>query len=136
MVGLITCGRGSDELNKVPAERTEDHMLRLQNLFKQGKDHALYSTSEQFADDILELCKRITVVLKAEPRVLELSSPTYVFGDIHGNLDDLKFFSDNVWPLGLPLTAGSFLFLGDYVDRGQKGLEVRCALRGCARVGD
>jgi hypothetical protein len=41
-----------------------------------------------------------------------------------GNLADLHFFAENLWSFGIPLTAGGFLFLGDYVDRGQQGLEV------------
>lgn len=36
---------------------------------------------------------------------------------------DLNFFADNIWKLGMNLTAGKFLFLGDYVDRGMSGLE-------------
>ncbi|KAG1706572.1 hypothetical protein DVH05_001720 [Phytophthora capsici] len=47
----------------------------------------------------------------------------YVFGDIHGNWADLSFFAENIWHLGLELTAGSLLFLGDYVDRGSSSLE-------------
>lgn len=56
--------------------------------------------------------------------MLELEGPTYIFGDIHGNLADLTFFQDHLWTLSMGLTAGTFLFLGDYVDRGQQGLEV------------
>lgn len=52
-----------------------------------------------------------------------MQSPVYVFGDIHGNLEDLHFFADNIWKLGMDLTAGKFLFLGDYVDRGLSCLE-------------
>lgn len=60
----------------------------------------------------------------SEDRVLQLASPLYVLGDIHGNMTDLRFFSENLWTLGMPLTAGTFLFLGDYVDRGKESLEV------------
>jgi diadenosine tetraphosphatase ApaH/serine/threonine PP2A family protein phosphatase len=63
-------------------------------------------------------------VFEAESRVLYLESPAYVFGDTHGNLEDLHFFSDNLWRLGMNLCAGKFLFLGDYVDRGMSSLEV------------
>jgi hypothetical protein len=63
-------------------------------------------------------------VFASEDRLLQLSSPMYVLGDIHGNMMDLRFFSENLWTLGLPLTAGTFLFLGDYVDRGMESLEV------------
>lgn len=57
-------------------------------------------------------------------RCLYLESPTFVFGDTHGNLEDLHFFSDNIWRLGINLHPGRFLFLGDYVDRGLSSLEV------------
>jgi hypothetical protein len=40
-----------------------------------------------------------------------------------GNLEDLHFFADNIWKLGVDLTAGQLLFLGDYVDRGFSCLE-------------
>ncbi len=70
------------------------------------------------------VCVLAALLLASEDRLLHLSSPMYVLGDIHGNMNDLRFFSENLWTLGMPLTAGTFLFLGDYVDRGQNSLEV------------
>jgi hypothetical protein len=49
---------------------------------------------------------------------LKLSSliPHFIF--ITGNFNDLKRFESLLWPLGVSFAAGSFLWLGDYVDRG------------------
>ena len=112
------------ELNQLPTDRHEDYVDKISSMFRQGQALASYFESALFADNLIELCKRVALILEKEKRLLELRSPVYVFGDLHGNVDDLKFFSEHVWPLGMPLTAGTFLFLGDYVDRGQGGLEV------------
>ena len=63
-------------------------------------------------------------ILSSESRLLRLRSPAYVFGDFHGNMADLLTFARTMWPLGMHLTPGTFLFLGDYVDRGMFGLEL------------
>lgn len=96
---------------------------RILEMFQDPKSHISYLRSMDFAKDILRLTKKIKGILEAEPRVAFVQSPAYVFGDIHGNLEDLHFFSDNVWRLGMALTAGNFVFLGDYVDRGMSCLE-------------
>eukprot|EP01065_Artemidia_motanka_P038588 TRINITY_DN47443_c0_g1_i1.p1 TRINITY_DN47443_c0_g1~~TRINITY_DN47443_c0_g1_i1.p1 ORF type:complete len:546 (+),score=103.86 TRINITY_DN47443_c0_g1_i1:73-1710(+) len=57
--------------------------------------------------------------------VLRVRSPLYVFGDIHGNYSDLIFYMDKLLTLGqAQYTAHSFMFLGDYVDRGDHCVEV------------
>uniref|UniRef100_K3X434 Serine/threonine-protein phosphatase n=1 Tax=Globisporangium ultimum (strain ATCC 200006 / CBS 805.95 / DAOM BR144) TaxID=431595 RepID=K3X434_GLOUD len=82
-----------------------------------------YLHSIQFGADLVELSAQVSNLLETEARCLSISSPVYVFGDIHGNFTDLRFFADNMWHLGMGVTPGSFLFLGDYVDRGQSSLE-------------
>lgn len=83
-----------------------------------------YFSSAQFMQDIVSMSKTVEAIFEREQRLLTLSSPVHVFGDIHGNEDDLRYFSEKIWPRGLCLTPGRFLFLGDYVDRGLNGLEV------------
>jgi diadenosine tetraphosphatase ApaH/serine/threonine PP2A family protein phosphatase len=54
---------------------------------------------------------------RLQPTVLMISHPVYIVGDVHGNLQDLlRIFR----AYGLTST---YLFLGDYVDRGQFSLE-------------
>eukprot|EP00759_Apiculatamorpha_spiralis_P002633 PhF_6_TR11043/c0_g1_i1/m.17917 len=79
---------------------------------------------EAFGRAILHLCATMEPLLRSQPMHVEIPSPCYVFGDIHGNLEDLvKFCSNliNFWDMNY--TPYSFLFLGDYVDRGDYSVE-------------
>ena len=70
------------------------------------------------------MCKHAEAILSKERMLVRIRSPQYVFGDIHGNYDDLEYFLDKLIPFGeIRCSAPSFLFLGDYVDRGDFGLE-------------
>jgi diadenosine tetraphosphatase ApaH/serine/threonine PP2A family protein phosphatase len=107
---------------------TKQHKLqlivqRIMQMFQSPTQSMEYIQSTQFAYDIVVLCFAVSKLLEQEPRCVFIQSPCYVFGDIHGNIEDLHFFSDNIWRLGMSLTAGNFLFLGDYVDRGMNCLE-------------
>lgn len=55
--------------------------------------------------------------------LLLLSASQQKTAETNTTTQDLHFFADNMWKLGMNLTAGKFLFLGDYVDRGLLGLE-------------
>ena len=67
----------------------------------------------------------------AQPMLIKnLRPPTKIFGNIHGNYNDLMRFFD-IWKA--PTEAGDisdfdYIFLGNYVDRGCQSLEVLCML--------
>jgi len=106
-------------------KQNESLVHRILDMFKDPTNptNMNYLESFDFAKDVLMLNAKVRTVFESEPRVVFLQSPAYVFGDIHGNLEDLHFFSDNIWRLGMALTAGNFVFLGDYVDRGMSCIE-------------
>ena len=74
---------------------------------------------------MVKLCENVKKLFAREKTMLSLHSPVFVFGDIHGNYHDLYRYSQT---LGILRTAeivpSSFLFLGDYVDRGLDSVEV------------
>ncbi|EGT39300.1 hypothetical protein CAEBREN_18949 [Caenorhabditis brenneri] len=80
-----------------------------------------FGTLEGFADsDIHEMLKTMKELLEPLPCLIEVVAPVIVFGDIHGQLSDLMEFTKEV---GRPPDF-QYLFLGDYVDRASKSLEV------------
>ncbi|KAE9587877.1 hypothetical protein Lal_00002689 [Lupinus albus] len=76
-------------------------------------------------NEIADLCDSVERIFSSEPTVLQLRAPIKIFGDLHGQFGDLMRLFDEY---GAPSTAGDiayidYLFLGDYVDRGQHSLE-------------
>ena len=79
-----------------------------------------HSDLETFAACINTLC----VNIDPTTAILDLKSPVYVLGDIHGNYKDLNYLSKNVIQFNnLKYSAANLLFLGDYVDRGPYSVE-------------
>ncbi|KAJ0803071.1 putative protein-serine/threonine phosphatase [Helianthus annuus] len=76
-------------------------------------------------NEIADLCDSSERIFSSESSVLQLRAPIKIFGDLHGQFGDLMRLFDEY---GSPSTAGDiayidYLFLGDYVDRGQHSLE-------------
>ncbi|VAI12651.1 unnamed protein product [Triticum turgidum subsp. durum] len=76
-------------------------------------------------NEIADLCDSAERIFSSEPSVIKLKAPIKIFGDLHGQFGDLMRLFDEY---GAPSTAGDiayidYLFLGDYVDRGQHSLE-------------
>ncbi|KAK1287026.1 hypothetical protein QJS10_CPB19g01318 [Acorus calamus] len=76
-------------------------------------------------NEIADLCDSAEHIFSSEPSVLQIKAPVKIFGDLHGQFGDLMRLFDEY---GSPSTAGDisyidYLFLGDYVDRGQHSLE-------------
>ncbi|KAK8834109.1 hypothetical protein M9Y10_020843 [Tritrichomonas musculus] len=70
--------------------------------------------------NILSIIKKAKEIFIKESSLLQLHDEFTIVGDIHGNIDDLlRIFEKCEYP---PKT--NYVFLGDYVDRGQNSLEV------------
>ena len=70
--------------------------------------------------DIMDLCRDVKNVFLSEPTMLEIESPVTIVGDLHGHILDLFRI---IRASGLP-SGKKYLFLGDFVDRGEFSLEV------------
>ena len=70
---------------------------------------------------LINTSKRILI---EQPTFLDLESPITVCGDTHGQYADLLRLFD----LGGYPPAANYLFLGDYVDRGEQSIETICLL--------
>lgn len=98
-----------------------------------GGTFLYYSTPESKAY-FLRLCHRVVAQVRPllEQETLSphhglfprINAPAFVFGDIHGNFEDLSFFLRRLLIFhDFNLTPANILCLGDYVDRGPFSLE-------------
>ncbi|CAA0160706.1 unnamed protein product [Arabidopsis thaliana] len=76
--------------------------------------------------EVKHLCDEVEKMFMNEPTLLQLKVPIKVFGDIHGQYGDLmRLFHEYGHPsVEGDITHIDYLFLGDYVDRGQHSLEI------------
>ena len=70
--------------------------------------------------DVEAICTSVEGIFESEPSLLEIPPPVKICGDIHGQMADLL----RVFKIGGSPPQSKYLFLGDYVDRGNKSVEV------------
>ncbi|KAH0789249.1 Serine/threonine protein phosphatase PP1 isozyme 3 [Histomonas meleagridis] len=71
------------------------------------------------AQDLRLICTLTTQALLKDPMLLQIQAPICVVGDLHGQFNDLLQYLEKG---GNPETT-KYLFLGDYVDRGDHSIE-------------
>ncbi|OHT06080.1 Serine/threonine-protein phosphatase PP2A catalytic subunit 3 [Tritrichomonas foetus] len=74
--------------------------------------------------DIDSLCLLAIDVLQNEENVIRINSPLTVCGDVHGDFDNVL----SIFEIFGDAPDGRYLFLGDYVDRGDKSVETAAYL--------
>ncbi|KAJ9536994.1 hypothetical protein OSB04_029727 [Centaurea solstitialis] len=126
-------GYGTPE-NATAARKLLDRQMSINSVAKKVIAHLLKPRGwkppvrRQFfldCNELADLCDSSERIFSSEPSVLQLRAPIKIFGDLHGQFGDLMRLFDEY---GSPSTAGDiayidYLFLGDYVDRGQHSLE-------------
>ena len=88
----------------------------LQKLLKKVTSFQLLTISE-----IKFICDKSKEILQKEPTILSLTPPITLVGDIHGQYQDLL---EIFYQQGYPKDGISFVFIGDFVDRGLNSVEV------------
>ena len=71
-------------------------------------------------NQLVSLCNKAVEVFAQEPNVQKVQAPVTICGDIHGQFSDLL----ELFKVGGELPSTNYLFLGDYVDRGEFSVEV------------
>ncbi len=106
-----------------------NHLLKPQDYSK-----TLAGTVFRFSrENVLELAKECQAVVSSEPAILAVRTPVKVYGNLCGNYQDLmRFFELFKAPtestLGGDIESVAYVFLGNYVDRGNRSLETICLL--------
>jgi diadenosine tetraphosphatase ApaH/serine/threonine PP2A family protein phosphatase len=105
--------------NQIHFEMSNVHaMIRsiLQNYIQETPKSNQWATSTQ----VISIISQAIQIFSNEPALLNLSGVFTVVGDLHGELSSLlRIFQRLGWP-----DSRCYLFLGDYVDRGESSCEI------------
>ncbi len=86
------------------------------------------ASAEAFVSLFLSVVRATDLLLKRDDVVVDVRPPVKIFGDIHGQLQDLlRLFLNHGFPItgsGGDIDVVTYVFNGDFVDRGTHQLEV------------
>ena len=115
--------------NSIVLERLAKHVIKsllmLEPKFSNDKFNLLS------VEQIYQLCIGARDIVREEKNIVNIQAPSKVFGDIHGHLKEIlvllrQFGTPNHYTGDVELV--SYVFNGDFVDRGPHSLEVICLL--------
>lgn len=81
-------------------------------------------TEPLLEEEVVYLVMETRKLFMSQPMLIEIKAPVKLCGDIHGQYHDLLRLFD----LGGYPPESNYIFLGDYVDRGDQSLETVCLL--------
>jgi diadenosine tetraphosphatase ApaH/serine/threonine PP2A family protein phosphatase len=76
-------------------------------------------------EQLITLIDSAAAVIEKEPNIVDVTGPVHIVGNIHGQFEDLLHIFDT-----LGLAGQKYVFLGNYVNRGSKSIEVISTLLG------
>lgn len=113
------------DTSKLDVDKILEDVLKLKNAREkhESKEENSLPSIKDFvdADQLCDLAYAASQVMTKEPSLLTISPPVNVCGDIHGQYKDLLEIFRMAGDPKMPMNK--YLFLGDYIDRGNQGME-------------
>lgn len=107
-------------MSNADAELQKSIMDKLMSI----KDQPRHVSAGLTQTEVIYLCTNVRQIYLEQPVLLYLHPPLTICGDVHGQYHDLlRLLEMGDYP---PQTT--YLFLGDYVDRGKQSIETICLL--------
>ncbi|EPY33840.1 protein phosphatase, partial [Strigomonas culicis] len=89
-----------------------------------GGEGAAGGLSDVTEAEVVHLVMETRKLFMSQPMLVEIEAPVKLCGDVHGQYHDLL----RLFELGGYPPESNYIFLGDYVDRGDQSLETVCLL--------
>lgn len=99
---------------KTSSETTEEKVRLSYEILQK----LLLEETSRLSDMVLNLCEEVQPIIEKDPSLVEISGPTIVVGDVHGNFGAVDFCCKRFLEEVGSGKRTNIVFLGDYVDRG------------------